>query len=454
MDNEMRPARRLAETCGTMNFSQIADFLEDQGFRSYPKRHALTPKNRQALEDFRDEFLRERHDMTGTQAGDEDRRASETVCDMIRRRLRCWELAASARALLDIYQGLDRQGIESFLCEQGLSGEPETWTWEQADAFHQFGKHWCLLVWTENPPPDLAKEDKGYRAVLRVLDEFNERWDSAQPIHIEVSVLGFREERNGDIITAWDSSQVLHKEHQASEDMLVLDAELPNSERGNEEGVARRIAQDIFHANGDECTVSVSYYQGLGDEYTDYRTHEFGPKNLDDGRSCTRTTGCLASGASRRSGGDRRPNLGRGLAIARQKVLIIASQFTDFHAHLLHNLTRRRRTMAKAAVPTKPLTKTELLANIAAATDLPKNQVVAVLEALGAEIQKSLGSKGAGAITIPGLLKIEKKKVPARKAEKGVPNPFKPGELMDRPAKPAYNKVKVRALKSLKEMAK
>ena len=31
---------------------------------------------------------------------------------------------------------------------------------------------------------------------------------------------------------------------------------------------------------------------------------------------------------------------------------------------------------------------------------------------------------------------------------------FKPGELMDRPAKPAYSKVKVRALKNLKDMAK
>ena len=62
--------------------------------------------------------------------------------------------------------------------------------------------------------------------------------------------------------------------------------------------------------------------------------------------------------------------------------------------------------------------------------------------------------RGRGAITIPGLVKIEKKKVPARKAEKGVPNPFKTGELMDRPAKPAYNKVKVRALKLLKDMAK
>jgi nucleoid DNA-binding protein len=110
--------------------------------------------------------------------------------------------------------------------------------------------------------------------------------------------------------------------------------------------------------------------------------------------------------------------------------------------------------MAKAATPKKPLTKTELLASIADATSLSKAQVGVVLEALGVEIQKSLGNKGAGAITIPGLVKIEKKKVPARAAQKGVPNPFKPGELMDRPAKPAYNKVKVRALKTLKEMAK
>jgi hypothetical protein len=78
----------------------------------------------------------------------------------------------------------------------------------------------------------------------------------------------------------------------------------------------------------------------------------------------------------------------------------------------------------------------------------------AVLEALVAEIKKSLGNKGAGVIAIPGLVKIEKKRIPARNAQKGVPNPFKPGELMDRPAKPAYNKVKVRALKLLKDIAK
>ena len=54
--------------------------------------------------------------------------------------------------------------------------------------------------------------------------------------------------------------------------------------------------------------------------------------------------------------------------------------------------------------------------------------------------------------TIPGLIKIEKKKVPARKARKNVPNPFKPGEMMDIAAKPASTKIKVRALKNLKSM--
>ena len=75
-----------------------------------------------------------------------------------------------------------------------------------------------------------------------------------------------------------------------------------------------------------------------------------------------------------------------------------------------------------------------------------------MLESLSEHIGKSLGRRGPGMFTIPGLVKIEKKKVPARKARKNVPNPFKPGELMDIPAKPATTKIRLRALKGLKEM--
>jgi nucleoid DNA-binding protein len=105
--------------------------------------------------------------------------------------------------------------------------------------------------------------------------------------------------------------------------------------------------------------------------------------------------------------------------------------------------------MAKAAK--KAPSKTEILQSIATATDLNKKQVAAVLDALAEAVRKSLSSRGAGAFTLPGLLKIEKKKVPARPAQKNVKNPFT-GEFRDVPAKPAYSKVKVRALRNLKDM--
>lgn len=106
--------------------------------------------------------------------------------------------------------------------------------------------------------------------------------------------------------------------------------------------------------------------------------------------------------------------------------------------------------MAKGAAKRAP-SKGEVLSNISEATELSRKQVGAVLEALTSEIKKGL--KGSGVFQIPGLVKIEKKKVPARPARKGVPNPFRPGELMDVAAKPASTKIKVRALKTLKSFA-
>jgi hypothetical protein len=50
-------------------------------------------------------------------------------------------------------------------------------------------------------------------------------------------------------------------------------------------------------------------------------------------------------------------------------------------------------------------------------------------------------------------MKIKTVKKPARKARQNVPNPFRPGEFMDVKAKPATTRVKVLALKKLKDMA-
>ncbi len=106
--------------------------------------------------------------------------------------------------------------------------------------------------------------------------------------------------------------------------------------------------------------------------------------------------------------------------------------------------------MAKKEAAKKAPTKTEILTSIAEKTELSKKQVGSVLDALADEIKKSLSNRGAGVFAIPGLVKIEKRKVPARPARKNVPNPFKPGELMNVAAKPASTKIKVRPLKNLK----
>ncbi len=110
--------------------------------------------------------------------------------------------------------------------------------------------------------------------------------------------------------------------------------------------------------------------------------------------------------------------------------------------------------MAKATAKKKSMSKTELIGRIADKTELTKRDVGSVLESLSEQIERSLGRRGPGVFTLPGLIKIEKKRVPARNARRGVPNPFKPGELMDIAAKPASTKVKVRPLKNLKDMVR
>ena len=101
----------------------------------------------------------------------------------------------------------------------------------------------------------------------------------------------------------------------------------------------------------------------------------------------------------------------------------------------------------------KKYTKTEILNEIAQNTDLSKKQVSAVLDELGSVIERHIRKRSVGEFTLPGLLKIKSVVRPARPARKGVPNPFKPGELMDVPRKPASTRVKVLPLKKLKEFA-
>lgn len=110
--------------------------------------------------------------------------------------------------------------------------------------------------------------------------------------------------------------------------------------------------------------------------------------------------------------------------------------------------------MAKKPAPIKkPLTKSQLLGEIAEGTGVSKKDVGAVLDALGGLIERHIQKGAAGQFTLPGLLKVKAVKRPAQPARKGVPNPFKPGETMNIPAKPASVRVRVTPLRKLKDMA-
>ena len=101
----------------------------------------------------------------------------------------------------------------------------------------------------------------------------------------------------------------------------------------------------------------------------------------------------------------------------------------------------------------KKYTKTEILNEISENTSLSKKEVAAVLEELSVLIERHVKKRAIGEFTLPGLLKIKSVARPARPARKNVPNPFRPGEMMDIPRKPASIRVKVLPLKKLKEFA-
>ena len=100
----------------------------------------------------------------------------------------------------------------------------------------------------------------------------------------------------------------------------------------------------------------------------------------------------------------------------------------------------------------KAPSKSEVFRELSEKAEVSRKQVRSVFDGLTGIVSRSLKKNGPQQFTIPGLCKIVVKRIPARPARTGVPNPFKPGELMDVAAKPARNVVKVRPLKALKDM--
>ena len=96
--------------------------------------------------------------------------------------------------------------------------------------------------------------------------------------------------------------------------------------------------------------------------------------------------------------------------------------------------------------------KTQILTEISENTELSKKDVAAVIDELAILMERHVKKRSCGEFVLPGLLKVEAKKKPARKAQKNAPNPFRPGETMNIAAKPASVQIKVKPLKKLKDM--
>lgn len=113
----------------------------------------------------------------------------------------------------------------------------------------------------------------------------------------------------------------------------------------------------------------------------------------------------------------------------------------------------KKTTKSTTLTPVKTaLTKSALLNTIAEQNNISRKQASEILATFESVVLGSVHPKGAGEFTLPGLLKVTLRKVPARKAGTLIRNPAT-GEMMKAAAKPASVRVKVRALSKLKAAA-
>lgn len=119
-------------------------------------------------------------------------------------------------------------------------------------------------------------------------------------------------------------------------------------------------------------------------------------------------------------------------------------------------MAKKKTSSAKSEVAVRPfketLTKSALIGLIAEQNEVSRKVASGMLETLQSTMLGSIHPKGAGEFTLPGILKVTLRKVPARKEGTLIRNPAT-GEMMKAPAKPASVRVKVRALSKMKKAA-
>ena len=118
--------------------------------------------------------------------------------------------------------------------------------------------------------------------------------------------------------------------------------------------------------------------------------------------------------------------------------------------------TSKSKISKTEAAPLRPVketfTKSALINLIAEQNDIPRKTALGVFATLESVLLGSVHPRGVGEFTLPGLLKVTLRKVPARRAGTLVRNPAT-GEMVKGAAKPASMRVKIRALSKLKTAA-
>ncbi len=111
--------------------------------------------------------------------------------------------------------------------------------------------------------------------------------------------------------------------------------------------------------------------------------------------------------------------------------------------------TAAKKAPVKAAASNKPPTKSEIYREIAAKTGLARKDVVGVCDSLTDIMTKSV--KKYGSFNYLGLMRLTLVKKAAVKGGKLVKNPFT-GEMVKQKPRAASRSVRVRPMKSIKDM--
>jgi nucleoid DNA-binding protein len=116
-------------------------------------------------------------------------------------------------------------------------------------------------------------------------------------------------------------------------------------------------------------------------------------------------------------------------------------------------MAKASKPAAKKSAGKKQMTKSQLVAHIAEKAEISKKQADAVLSTIVDTIVEQVSTKGPGKFVFPGLCRVT---VTRKEAVKGGEKKINrlTGEEYVTKDKPAYNQVKLRPVKALKDALK